>query len=316
MRIALVNFSHTSQRVGGVETRYSLLEKVFHRAGHDVTLISTSFTPDKVVQQCLSTADLTISDSAIGKVSNCPMISIFGNPWQKVIDGLNQVGTTRSNVHDILQAESKWHALHSTFRVAVSDFMASEMSAQGIMANSIIPNPADTDFFQARSAPKTPLILWVGSGATIKNYTQFQKIVVLWSRQHPGYPVQWQTVLKHPDGKDELNRLQMRQEYAKASLVVCTSHAEGCSNSLLEAIASGVPIVTTRTGLFWNWWDNRLGIRVPSSEGTADFLTAIKSILENGQEYNPRQAAFDRGLDYPTWAKTWQDLAVKVGRSS
>lgn len=312
MKIALVNFSHTSQRVGGVETRYSLLERVFKRAGHDVTLLATSFIPDEAVHQCFSTVDLAISDSAIGKVSECPMITIFGNPWQKVLDGLNQVGITRSNVHEISREEGKWHTTHPTFKVAVSDFMASEMASQGIAADKVISNPADTDFFQVSPTPKTPLILWVGSVAIIKNHSQIQKIVDLWSRRYPKYQVQWRIVLKHADGKNELNRSQMQQEYAKASLVVSTSHAEGCSNSLLEAIASDVPIVTTRTGLFWNWWDKRLGIRVPSSEDTEGFLAAIKSILQNRQDYSPRRVAFDKGLDYETWANKWQELVAEV----
>lgn len=312
MKIALVNFSHTSQRVGGVETRYALLERAFKAAGHDVDLISTAFVPDEKVQQCFSTTDLAISDSAIGKASKCPMITIFGNPWQKVIDGLNQVGITQSNVHGILQEECKWHSAHSTFRVSVSDFMASEMSTQGITADKVISNPVDLDFFHPSPAPKTPLILWVGSDATIKNYAQIQKIAKLWPRRYPDYLVQWRMVLKHVDGKDELNRSQMRQEYAKASLVVSTSHAEGCSNSLLEAIASDVPIIATQTGLFWNWWDKRLGIRLSSAENTEGFLTSIKTILQNRREYTPRQVASDKGLNYETWAKTWQKLAVEV----
>lgn len=307
MKISLLNFSHTSQRVGGVETRYSLLERVFKTAGHDVILLATSFMSEEKIQQCLLNADLVISDSAIGKISKCPMITVFGNPWSAVLRS-----QASPDIKDLLQRENRWHEEHDTYRVAVSDFMASEMALQGIIADKVIPNPADTDFFQASPTPKTPLILWIGSVAPIKNYAQIKKIESLWSKCYPNYQVQWRAVLKHVDGKNELNQSQMLQEYTRASLVVSTSHAEGCSNSLLEAVASDVPIIATQTGLFWNWWDKRLGIRVSSSNDTEGFLVAIRSILYSGQKYDPRQAAFDKGIDYKSWANNWQKLAVDV----
>lgn len=312
MKIALLNFSHTSQCVGGVETRYSLLERAFKAAGHDVTLLATSFISEKEIQRCFLDTDLAISDSAIGKASKCPMITIFGNPWQRVLDSLRPRELVNCNIPEILETENKWHSIHSTFKVAVSDFMASELRQQRIIVDKVIPNSADTHFFQPRSTPKIPTALWVGSVATIKNYVQVQDLMRLWPKRYPEYPLVWRTVLKDKRGENELNRLQMREEYTRASVVISTSHAEGCSNSLLEAVASNIPIIATRSGLFWNWWDDRLGARVNDPSNTQEFLFAIKDVLQNKQKYDPRQVAFDRKIDYDSWAGKWQKLVTDV----
>ena len=308
MKIALINFTQADHVAGGCETRYQLLHRALTEAGHSCELIATTKDPVAHVIEVTGRCDLAISDSGVCYETLCPMITIWGNPWLSVL---------RAQPDDwiryIQDRQTKWHATHPTVKVAVSNFMrAAEMEAIGIKADHVITNPADIGRFP-EPLPKTepPTIVWVGPYSIIKNHYRIAMIQGYWTANEQDLPVQWQFSIT--DSKYRRNFDAMTRLIGSASVVLCTSILEGCSNTLMEAIAADVPIITTQTGLFWDWWDDRLGIRVEDNSNTEGFTKAIRTVLtaEPGQ-FRPREVAVEKTLDYETWANKWRILAEEV----
>jgi len=311
MRIALINFQHSGILTGGVETRYRLLSLALEAAGHECVLVSTRTDPVETTIERTNRCDLAISDSAICFETRCPMITIFGNPWHTVLRLTPTVG-----FRNLIKREAQWHAKHPTHRVAVSGFMAqTEMAQSGIVADRVIPNPADIERFVTPygtgGANKTdpPTILWIGPQFPIKNYSQVAMLFDRWPSECADIPVRWKLALR--ESKDELNYDAMTEAVAKSTVVLCTSVAEGCSNTLMEAIAANVPIVTPKTGLFWDWWDDRFGVRVDDSNDTEGFMRGLRAVLQNPFGYSPREVATEQQLDFDHWAKRWQALVME-----
>ena len=300
MRIALLNFTHFEVTTGGVETRYRLLERALSSAGHDVSRVATTTTPAECVVSALDASDLVISDSAVCIASSCPIITVFGNPWYSVLN----LTPDDWHIAYIAQREKVWHSKNATVKVAVSDFMASEMNLAGTNADKIIPNPVDIGRFsnrQARAVP--PIILWCGSRAEIKQYAEANEIA------KARIPAKWVFALK---GSRQFSYQKMTEAYESASVVLCTSYAEGCSNSLMESLGANTPIVTSAVGIFTSWWDERLGERVRESKDTKEYIRCLRTVLGSPEKYSPRDAVIDAGLDYGSWAGKWQKLVLEV----
>jgi glycosyltransferase involved in cell wall biosynthesis len=323
MKIALINFQHENNMRGGCETRHRLLKSALEEMGHECHLLSTRTDSIETATQLVYQCDLAISDSAMCFETPCLMITIFGNPWISVLKIMPNVFIKR-----IADRERDWHARHQTYKVAVSNFMSQEeMLPNGIVADLVIPNPVDIDRFlippddtinefvgtagNFLTSNKTnpPTALWIGPEIPIKNYSQIALIRDRWSVAYPELPVQWKTPKRETE--DELDYAGMTTAIAQSSVVLCTSTAEGCSNTLMEAIAANVPIVTTKTGMFWDWWDERLGIRVEDPYDTSAFILGLQTVLQNQTSFSPRTAALEKQLELTHWKLAWQSLVLR-----
>jgi glycosyltransferase involved in cell wall biosynthesis len=80
----------------------------------------------------------------------------------------------------------------------------------------------------------------------------------------------------------------------------------------MEAVAAGTPIVTSRSGFFWDFWDERFGERVENLVNPNHFAEAIRTVLANPSKYDPKTAAIEAKIDYETWANAWRKLVVET----
>lgn len=304
MKIALINYDHFDTVIGGVETRYRLLGRALTAAGHECKYVATeAMCLERMIVE-VSSCDLAIADSAVGYSTICPMITIFGNAWRGVLSC--RPGNT--HIESVVHRETLWHRKHQSFRVAVSNYIKEkEMLPNGILADSVVPNPADLSRFPnpvKKDSPRT--ILWVGPFIDIKNPTVMNEVRDLVDDIYKGQ-IQWKYACR--------NDATMRRDYnamtecmGAASLVLCTSVAEGCSNTMMEAMAADVPIVTTSCGLFWDWWDPRIGVRITANESVAELVAGIQKVLDNPDQFAPRQVALDHKLDYDSWVAKWSKI--------
>jgi len=79
--------------------------------------------------------------------------------------------------------------------------------------------------------------------------------------------------------------------YRAADCFVLPSHAESCSMSLLEAMASGLPVVAARTGGIPELIEDRVNARLFTAGDVNDLAEAIAWMLESGQRMRTIGAA-------------------------
>ncbi len=105
----------------------------------------------------------------------------------------------------------------------------------------ILPNGCDIEKF--KPTEKNEFILgWNGRAGTppervIKGYNFYKKV-----RDHLKYPY------LELDGKNRIPFDELPNFYDKISLLVLPSNCEGCSNTINEALASGVPVLAFKCG--------------------------------------------------------------------
>ncbi len=88
----------------------------------------------------------------------------------------------------------------------------------------------------------------------------------------------------HIEITGRIDQENMPQIYQQSNIFVSATLQEGMSNAMLEAMACGLPIVTTPCeGIEELIADNGIVVGQPSSQAIAD---AVKSIIENEQLYN------------------------------
>ncbi len=102
-------------------------------------------------------------------------------------------------------------------------------------------------------------------------------------------------------------REEMAQLLRQQDVFLMTSRAEGASNVILEAMAAGLPIVTTRNGAHDLVLDAGCGIVVEAAEQRflADALRAL--FVDENRRYQLAEA----GLDYAK-SHTWQRSAERL----
>lgn len=302
MKIALVNYNHHDKVLGGVESRYRLLQRALESAGHQCVPISTEFQVFEEIALLTDDVSLMICDSAVGMALPVPTISIFGNPWQAV----RSLGPN-DNMDRAVARECRWHRKFNSVRVAVSNFMQQEMMKTGIHCDVILPNPADFSRFTEKPEPYyPPTILWIGPEIAVKNPEMFWAAKELMAKDD----VQW--IVSSRDSDRRKNHEQMTEIISRCTVVACTSWFEGCSNTLMEAIAAGIPVVTSRSGFFWDFWDRRFGERVENLHSPRRFVNAIRTVLQDVSAYDPRAAALEARIDYESWASSWKELVLEV----
>jgi glycosyltransferase involved in cell wall biosynthesis len=84
---------------------------------------------------------------------------------------------------------------------------------------------------------------------------------------------------------------ELSASYRTADCFVLPSHAESCSMSLLEALASGLPLVAARTGGIPELVEDRVNGRLFAVGDVDDLAQAIAWILESGERMRSIGAA-------------------------
>ncbi|MEZ5571234.1 MAG: glycosyltransferase family 4 protein [Halioglobus sp.] len=123
---------------------------------------------------------------------------------------------------------------------------------------AIIPDGVDTDRFKPRNLERLtrlnqPLVVgWVGNSDWGNDRARDPKGVytilnpALEKLRERGIDV----VPHYADSTIRMrNRQEMAEYYAEIDVLVCASEVEGTPNPVLEAMASGVPVVSTRVGI-------------------------------------------------------------------
>ena len=186
----------------------------------------------------------------------------------------------------------------------------------------IIPNGTDTDFFRPGKAKKQNAILFVGRliqrkgiDLLIRAFSRlprsFKEGYELWVA---GDGPQKEKLLKlAAELKVEKNikimgrksRQEVKKMFQQAKLFVLPSYNEGMSNALLQALASGLPVIFTNTGGSAELVDKDNGITV-NKGSIKELVTAMEQILGNETRQKSMGIASRQKSEKMSWKKMVQ----------
>ncbi len=219
--------------------------------------------------------------------------------------------------------------------LVTSAFTARRLGAYGVPASRVRVVPPGTDPVQAAVGPgpgEPPRLLCVGSVSPRKG----QDVLVRALARIPALP--WSCLcagsLTHtPEFADsvlalvrelnledridfpgELGAPELDVLYHSASIFVLATHYEGYGMALAEALARGLPIVSTHVGAVPDTVPPEAGVLLPPGDDRA--LAAALQALVSGPEGAARRAGLAEGsLRHGHSLPTWSDAALAFERA-
>lgn len=189
---------------------------------------------------------------------------------------LKSIGAMRNNGRSELRESGRfggWLNLHTPVTIAANSRMAIECAVEhGLPASRLhfLPNVVDTDLFQPRAISSENPVTLIAVGRLVKQ-KRLDRFISILGRLRGEFGLNVKGLIVGPgccneDVRPELESQagaaglssetlelrgavsDMRPVYRGASVCVLTSDYEGTPNVLLEAMASGLPVVATRVG--------------------------------------------------------------------
>lgn len=194
------------------------------------------------------------------------------------------------------QIEKQKRALkYSQIRVAVSNYMVQSYKDCGDF--KVIPVGSDSELFKPMNKqamrkkygiPSDRIVcIYVGSHNPVKGWAEIKAEIdkrnAFWILVFKDYYSETEA-----DNTKVFCRIpqdQLAELYALSDFFVSKSVCESGGLAAIEALFCGVPVLTPRIGLFWDW--------MPENK-------------------NPRKEAFEKGLDKKTCMERWKKLIEEV----
>jgi len=193
-----------------------------------------------------------------------------------------------TDYNDIIKKQKR--ALQaSQIRVANSNYSAHSYNDCGDFV--VIPIGTNPEIFKPMQEmrkkygiPQDKIVyIWVGSHHPVKGWNTIKNLIQEYKE------IFWILVLKdEPEQELKNTKIFYRIEQEKlaelyncADVFISESIVESLGLAPIEAMFCNIPVLSTKTGIFWDWYP------------------PIK---------NPRQEAFDKGLDKETCIRKWKEL--------
>ena len=197
----------------------------------------------------------------------------------------------------------------------------SEIIPNGIDTNIFKPLPNKDKLKEKYGIPKDKKVAISVTGfLQIKGWHILQKLI------NEYQDIFWIIVLKHKSERPRLKNVKILNQIPKEQLVelyncsdffVLPSAMETCNLAGLEAIASGLPIIVTNAGYFWNknlengfeYMD--VGIRVENWNHET-YKNALDDFLERDEKLNIKNFISKNKIDMESWKTSWKGIINKL----
>ncbi|KKK87455.1 hypothetical protein LCGC14_2753080, partial [marine sediment metagenome] len=275
--------------------------------------------------------DFIIKNAGIGGFVKLktPQILIFQNPFYGYLKEQLKQGIISTNSNFFLTCIElmKRTAKQAFLRVAVSNYTKKEMELEGIKCDKVIEEGIDTAKFspvidkeKLKKDHSLPLDKKIGIAVTKfipqKGWSILSKLI----KEFPD--IYWIVILTEEFGiKPKLKNViviekvlpeVMSRMYNCADFFISTSPVESFGLCSLEAASCGLPVINFKTGWAWDWWDERLGLRIDNWD-IESFSKAVKKIRDSDfSEFSPREALIEKGFTKEVSEKNWQKFVKEV----
>jgi glycosyltransferase involved in cell wall biosynthesis len=224
-------------------------------------------------------------------------------------------------------ASEAFAARGATSLVCVSEAVASEAHRYyRVRADAVIPNGVDTDIFAPReTAPARNRLELPEDGHYALFVGRLQRRkgadLIAAATRRAGYELLIAGATGLP-GARHLGILapdELVDAYAAADCVVFPSRYEACSLVVLEALACGRPLITTRVGWMRTLLDNVPEYdRLCVNPTTDDVHARLRSLADLDTEplTSSARAFVLRNNSLEHWSKAWRELLEATGNSN
>ncbi len=203
----------------------------------------------------------------------------------------------------------------SKTNLAVSHKVRRELESEYGIASQVIENGVSLERFSPRNKEEAreelgingdgPVAIFVGRADHTKGFDIVREV----ARKRPELRVLCVTpndvkddaLLVHRNVPNE----RMPLYYSAADVLLFPSRYESFGYTPLEAMACGLPVVASRTGVFEDLRDERVG-RIVGDDRAQSFVDAIDEVLEG--EYDPRAVASER-FSLERFAREYREAA-------
>lgn len=269
--------------------------------------------------------DLIIKNSGVGGYENLktPQIVVFQDPFYSIqkffMDrGMFSNEFWRYNASIDLQRRTVNQASKT---VAVSNFMRKEMEINEMKCDKVIEEGIDVERFKPvedkeglKKIHNLPLDKKIGVAVT--KFISQKGWEILADIINKFQDIHWVVILTKKEAiKPKLKNVTIIHEvmpemmprfYNCADFFINTSPVESFGLSPVEAASCNLPIIVYKTGFAWDWWDEKLGIRV-DEWNTESFAKAIEKMRDSDlSKFSPRKAIIEKGFTKERMAKDWE----------
>ena len=314
-RTLLLNWYKDKEIIGGSEVIFSHLAEMFHtkvisaeeasaymglpyyREHYVHATIDRAIVFDKFIEKYENEYDLIIRNSCCGCFykPKIPTINLFQDQSKWIGEVMQKNGFERA-LFDLITTPPLLQKLcgETGINVANSNFMKQYLDEIGVKCHHVIELGADTDFFKPIADMIKPewtnnykhIGLWVGK-FHFNKYNLIPEIItanpdILWILVFSG-DVKKKVFASNVVVYQDLPPSALQQLYLIADFTINTSLYESFSLTSVESASCNTPIIINRTGIVWDWWDERLGERVEeySVEKYLEAIIKIMSFREN-----------------------------------
>ena len=240
----------------------------------------------------------SVHPQALNCQRSCTLLASHGAeyPWPPESDScVAKIATAQRN-----QSEANKRLLPFDSVLCVSERLFNVAKDLGANAHLVIPGVDDETFYPEPKSPNVPPVVgWCGqaSGET-KGYDEI--LVPVMRRNLPvGFDLNTRGAF------DALSPSQMREWYNGIDVLLCTSCSEGSPMPPYEAMACGVPVISTDVGSMDTLVAPETGYVIPAWSSTSDapaVVDTISEILSAGHNWVAKgKLARERICDEFTW---------------
>lgn len=274
--------------------------------------------------------DLIIKNSGVGGYEKLktPQVVVFQDPFYSIQKFFMDRGIFFGNFwkYNASVDLQRRTALQGK-TVAVSNFMKNDMSENYIMCDKVIEEGVDIEEFmpvedrvKLRKIHQLPTDKKIGIAVTkfiqqkgwdflahlINKFPDIHWIVVLTEK------IGSKPKLKNVTLIEEASHKLMPRLYNCADFYISTSPVESFNLSAIEAASCNIPIITYKTGFAWDWWDDKIGIRVDEWDYKS-FEKAVKEIKNSDlKKFSPREVLIERGFTKERMENEWNNFIGKI----